>query len=171
MDVYAIVTEKIINMLEQGVVPWRRPWISTGLPRNLVSKKPYRGINYFLLSAIEIRVAVLVDDAPGESAGRTRPEGRGEHDRGFLEGRRREAERRNPRHRRKRRQEPPAVSAQVLSRFQSRTMRTAASGPRQASEDRDAASTRRSAHARRSSAACRMRRRFSTLDRKRFTAH
>jgi len=51
MDVYAIVTEKIINMLESGVVPWRRPWTSTGLPRNLVSKKPYRGINYFLLSA------------------------------------------------------------------------------------------------------------------------
>ena len=37
--------------LEQGVVPWRRPWTSTGLPRNLVSKKPYNGINYFLLSA------------------------------------------------------------------------------------------------------------------------
>jgi antirestriction protein ArdC len=51
MDVYAIVTEKIINLLEQGVVPWRRPWTATGLPRNLVSKKPYRGINHFLLSA------------------------------------------------------------------------------------------------------------------------
>jgi len=51
MDVYAIVTEKIINLLEQGMVPWRRPWTSTGLPRNLVSKKPYRGINHFLLSA------------------------------------------------------------------------------------------------------------------------
>ena len=51
MDVYAIVTEKIINLLEQGVVPWRRPWTSTGLPRNLVTKKPYRGINHFLLSA------------------------------------------------------------------------------------------------------------------------
>lgn len=51
MDAYAIVTEKIINLLEQGVVPWRRPWSSAGLPRNLVSKKPYRGINYFLLSA------------------------------------------------------------------------------------------------------------------------
>jgi len=24
MDVYAIVTEKIINLLEQGVVPWVR---------------------------------------------------------------------------------------------------------------------------------------------------
>jgi antirestriction protein ArdC len=51
MDVYAIVTEKIINLLESGVVPWRRPWTSTGLPRNLVSKKPYKGVNYFLLSA------------------------------------------------------------------------------------------------------------------------
>ena len=51
MDIYAIVTEKIINLLEQGVVPWRRPWTSAGLPRNLVSKKPYRGINHFLLSA------------------------------------------------------------------------------------------------------------------------
>ena len=51
MDIYAIVTDKIINILEQGVVPWRRPWTSTGLPRNLVSKKPYRGVNFFLLSA------------------------------------------------------------------------------------------------------------------------
>ncbi len=51
MDIYAIVTEKIINMLESGVVPWRRPWTSTGLPRNLVSKKAYRGLNFFLLSA------------------------------------------------------------------------------------------------------------------------
>jgi antirestriction protein ArdC len=51
MDVYAIVTEKIISLLEQGVVPWRRPWTGSGLPRNVVSKKPYRGINHFLLSA------------------------------------------------------------------------------------------------------------------------
>src|SRR5260370_28257324 len=51
MDVYAIVTEKIINLLEQGLVPWRRPWIGGELPRNVVSKKPYRGINHFLLSA------------------------------------------------------------------------------------------------------------------------
>jgi antirestriction protein ArdC len=51
MDIYAIITEKIVSLLEQGIVPWRRPWTSTGLPRNLVSKKPYRGINHFLLSA------------------------------------------------------------------------------------------------------------------------
>jgi antirestriction protein ArdC len=51
MDVYSIVNEKIISLLEAGVVPWRKPWTSAGLPRNLVSKKFYRGINVFLLSA------------------------------------------------------------------------------------------------------------------------
>jgi len=51
MDIYAIVNEKIINLLETGVVPWRKPWTSAGLPRNLISKKPYRGVNVFLLSA------------------------------------------------------------------------------------------------------------------------
>ena len=51
MNTYEIVTEKIINLLESGIVPWRKPWTSTGLPRNLVSKKPYKGVNYFLLSA------------------------------------------------------------------------------------------------------------------------
>jgi antirestriction protein ArdC len=51
MNVYEIVTEKIISLLESGIVPWRRPWTSTGMPRNLISKRPYRGINYFLLSA------------------------------------------------------------------------------------------------------------------------
>ena len=51
MDVYSIVTEKIIDLLEKGVVPWRRPWTGGGLPRNIVSRKPYRGINHFLLSA------------------------------------------------------------------------------------------------------------------------
>ena len=51
MDVYGIITEKIITLLEQGIVPWRRPWTETGYPRNLVSMKRYRGINYFLLSA------------------------------------------------------------------------------------------------------------------------
>jgi len=51
MNTYEIVTERIINLLEHGVIPWRRPWAATGLPRNLVSKKPYRGVNSFLLGA------------------------------------------------------------------------------------------------------------------------
>jgi antirestriction protein ArdC len=51
MNTYEIVTERIVNLLEQGVIPWRRPWSAAGAPRNFVSKKNYRGINFFLLSA------------------------------------------------------------------------------------------------------------------------
>jgi hypothetical protein len=46
VSVYEIVTERIIQKLDQGVTPWRRPWhVESGLPRNLVSGKEYRGVN------------------------------------------------------------------------------------------------------------------------------
>jgi antirestriction protein ArdC len=48
--VYDIITEKVIEKLEEGTVPWHRPWIGGEMPMNLVSKKPYRGINVFMLS-------------------------------------------------------------------------------------------------------------------------
>jgi antirestriction protein ArdC len=52
-SVYEVITERIIAMLEKGTVPWQKPWkVSTGLPRNLVSKKPYRGINTLLLHSM-----------------------------------------------------------------------------------------------------------------------
>jgi antirestriction protein ArdC len=50
--VYDVITDRIVSMLEQGTAPWRKPWRqATGEPRNLISGKPYRGINIFLLSA------------------------------------------------------------------------------------------------------------------------
>ena len=45
MDVYSVITERIIEKLEAGTVPWHKPWRSIGAPRNLVSKKLYRGVN------------------------------------------------------------------------------------------------------------------------------
>jgi antirestriction protein ArdC len=48
-SVYEIVTDQVIQQLESGVAPWRKPW-RTLPPANLVSKKPYRGINVFLLA-------------------------------------------------------------------------------------------------------------------------
>lgn len=52
-SVYEQITERIMALLEQGEIPWRKPWkVHTGLPRNLVSKKAYRGINTFLLHAM-----------------------------------------------------------------------------------------------------------------------
>ncbi len=51
MEIYEIVNKRITELLEEGTVPWRKPWLSTEGPRNLISKKPYRGINSFLLNA------------------------------------------------------------------------------------------------------------------------
>jgi antirestriction protein ArdC len=51
-DVYEIVTNKIIESLEKGTVPWHQPWKTVGGPRNLQSKRPYRGINAFLLGML-----------------------------------------------------------------------------------------------------------------------
>ena len=47
-SVYEIITSQILAELEKGKVPWRKPW-RTLPPVNLISKKPYRGINVFLL--------------------------------------------------------------------------------------------------------------------------
>ena len=47
--VYEIVTQRIIAMLEKGVIPWRRPWKGAP-PQNLITRKPYRGINAFILA-------------------------------------------------------------------------------------------------------------------------
>ena len=52
--VYQIITDRIIVQLENGVVPWHKPWKAGehGWPKNLVSKKEYRGINVFVLHGI-----------------------------------------------------------------------------------------------------------------------
>jgi len=50
---YDRITERIVSLLSQGTVPWHKPWhVQTGLPRNLITQKPYRGINVFLLMAM-----------------------------------------------------------------------------------------------------------------------
>jgi antirestriction protein ArdC len=52
-DVYSIVTNRIIEHLEKGVVPWHKSWTDSGMPKNLVTKKPYKGINVWLLSSTD----------------------------------------------------------------------------------------------------------------------
>ena len=52
MNVYELVTARIIEQLEAGAAPWKQTWKGpASQPTNLVSGKPYRGINTFLLSA------------------------------------------------------------------------------------------------------------------------
>lgn len=53
VDVYQVVTDRIIELLKQGTVPWRQPWTDKGLPMNAVTKRPYRGINMMLLNTYD----------------------------------------------------------------------------------------------------------------------
>jgi antirestriction protein ArdC len=50
-DIADEVTNKIIEQLEAGVVPWHQPWASTGnrLPVSLSTRRNYRGTNAMLL--------------------------------------------------------------------------------------------------------------------------
>ncbi|MEP3480568.1 MAG: ArdC-like ssDNA-binding domain-containing protein [Fuerstiella sp.] len=52
-DIYQEVTDRIIRLLDEGTVPWKNPIRrggGDGWPKNLQSKKQYRGINVFLLA-------------------------------------------------------------------------------------------------------------------------
>jgi antirestriction protein ArdC len=51
-DLYQSVTDRIIAALDQGTPPWVRPWSTVGdaIPCNAQTRRPYRGINFALLS-------------------------------------------------------------------------------------------------------------------------
>ena len=120
-DVYQIVTDRIVGLLERGAVPWRIPYRggAAGFPRNLKSGKPYRGVNVFLL-AVEAwsrgyeSAYWLTFKQAGERGGHVRrgekstPVGFLEADRGRGSQERRTEERSHP---------------QVLPRFQRRPVR------------------------------------------------
>jgi antirestriction protein ArdC len=50
--IYQQVTDRIISELERGAAPWIKPWTtyaSAGEDQNIISKKPYNGINRVIL--------------------------------------------------------------------------------------------------------------------------
>ncbi len=48
MKVYEVITDRILAALDEGTIPWRKPWKCGGAPKNLVTGKPYRGLNIML---------------------------------------------------------------------------------------------------------------------------
>ncbi|MCQ9136617.1 ArdC family protein, partial [Streptomyces sp. IBSBF 2807] len=68
-DIYQDVTDKIVTALDQGVVPWIKPWSSSGsayighqpYPINAITRRPYSGINLPLLWA-EARLRGFTQD-------------------------------------------------------------------------------------------------------------
>jgi antirestriction protein ArdC len=55
IDVYQMVTDLIIEKLESGIIPWRKPWNDYGPAVNYLSKKPYRGINQLILNGLHVK--------------------------------------------------------------------------------------------------------------------
>jgi len=55
-DAYQLVTDRIIEALEQGIVPWHKPWRSIGgdMPTSLSTGKPYQGVNVWTLAATQM---------------------------------------------------------------------------------------------------------------------
>jgi antirestriction protein ArdC len=51
INVYQLVTDRILELLAQNIVPWRMPWTKAGIPMNLLTKRPYRGVNTVLLAS------------------------------------------------------------------------------------------------------------------------
>jgi len=52
-DAYQVITDRVVALLEQGTIPWQKPWQGGDLmPRNLISRREYRGVNVFLLHAM-----------------------------------------------------------------------------------------------------------------------
>ena len=54
MNVYDVINSRVVELLEQGTIPWKKPWnAQTNFPRNLISGKKYQGVNVFMLACSE----------------------------------------------------------------------------------------------------------------------
>ncbi len=49
MDIFQTVTDRIVAELENGVIPWRKPWQAAGLAISHTTGKPYSLLNQMLL--------------------------------------------------------------------------------------------------------------------------
>lgn len=49
MDIYAEITNRIISEMEQGIIPWQKPWMAAGRAISHTAGKPYSLLNQMLL--------------------------------------------------------------------------------------------------------------------------
>ena len=49
MDIYAEITSRMIQEMEQGQIPWRKPWMASGAAISHTTGKPYSLLNQMLL--------------------------------------------------------------------------------------------------------------------------
>jgi len=72
MNVYEIVTERILAELEKGIVPWRKPW--TGSSSLNITGHEYRGMNILLLGSTPFSSPVWMSyKQAGDHGGHVKP--------------------------------------------------------------------------------------------------
>lgn len=49
MDIYTMITDRIIEEMERGIVPWHKPWVGSARAISHVTGKPYSLLNQLLL--------------------------------------------------------------------------------------------------------------------------
>ena len=49
-DIHQAITVRFVEQLKRGTVPWQKPWLAV---QNIVSRKPYRGINALILGSTD----------------------------------------------------------------------------------------------------------------------
>jgi antirestriction protein ArdC len=64
-NIYEMVNAKIMEKLEAGVIPWRKPWVG-GNAVNWKTQKPYRGMNAIMLDAGEYATFNQIKEAGGK---------------------------------------------------------------------------------------------------------
>jgi|SRR5699024_5662092 len=62
--IYEMITNQILEKLEEGTIPWRMPWVN-GRAINWKTEKPYRGINIMLLDGGEYATFKQIKEAGG----------------------------------------------------------------------------------------------------------
>ena len=70
-DLYQETTNKIIALLEKGVLPWRRTWSQFGLAKNYVSGKAYKGINMVLMNNTDHNIPYFLSFKQAKELGGT----------------------------------------------------------------------------------------------------
>lgn len=50
MDIYQVVTNRIMDQLDSGIIPWHKPWIASGSAVSHITGKPYSLLNQMLLN-------------------------------------------------------------------------------------------------------------------------
>ena len=49
MDIYSEVTNRIMEQMEEGIIPWQKPWVACGKAISRTTGKPYSLLNQMLL--------------------------------------------------------------------------------------------------------------------------